>query len=63
VGAECGNLVGMPEAAQHRGHMIRSDRQMPDEETGLFLREHCVARVGTTDIDSWPYVFALDVRV
>jgi nitroimidazol reductase NimA-like FMN-containing flavoprotein (pyridoxamine 5'-phosphate oxidase superfamily) len=49
----------MPELNEHRGRMIRRDRQMPDENTRLFLREQYVARVGTCDAAGWPYVVAL----
>jgi len=45
--------------SSHRGRMIRSDRQMPDAEARAFLREQCVARVGTSDAAGWPYVVAL----
>src|SRR5579864_5021052 len=49
----------MPEPNQHRGRMVRSDRQMPDKDTREFLREHAVAHVGTSDASGWPYVVAL----
>jgi uncharacterized protein len=49
----------MPELNKHRGRMIRCDRQMPDENTRLFLSEQCVAQVGTCDAAGWPCVVAL----
>lgn len=49
----------MPELSEHRGRMVRRDRQMPDDETRQLLREQCVARVGTCDAAGWPYVVAL----
>ncbi len=39
--------------------MVRGDRQMPEQDTRKFLREHAVAHVGTTDASGWPYVVAL----
>jgi nitroimidazol reductase NimA-like FMN-containing flavoprotein (pyridoxamine 5'-phosphate oxidase superfamily) len=47
------------ETDQHRGRMVRGDRQMPDHETRAFLRERAVAHVGTADALGWPYVVAL----
>lgn len=44
---------------EHRGRMIRNDRQMPDADTRDFLRRQCVAHVGTTDASGWPYVVPL----
>jgi hypothetical protein len=43
----------------HRGRMVRSDRQMPDQGARAYLREHCVAHVGTSDASGWPYVVPL----
>jgi len=43
----------------YRGRMVRSDRQMPDDQTREFLRGQCVARVGSSDASGWPYVVAL----
>ncbi len=39
--------------------MIRADRQMSDEDTRSYLRQHCVAHVGTSDASGWPYVVPL----
>lgn len=39
--------------------MVRSDRQLPDDQTREFLRSHSLAHVGTTDASGWPYVVAL----
>ena len=39
--------------------MVRNDRQMPDAETRKFLRQECVAHVGTSDASGWPYVVPL----
>jgi nitroimidazol reductase NimA-like FMN-containing flavoprotein (pyridoxamine 5'-phosphate oxidase superfamily) len=39
--------------------VVRSDRQMPDADTRAFLRQQCVAHVGTADSSGWPYVVAL----
>jgi nitroimidazol reductase NimA-like FMN-containing flavoprotein (pyridoxamine 5'-phosphate oxidase superfamily) len=39
--------------------MIRSDRQMSDIDTRTYLREQCVAHVGTSDASGWPYVVPL----
>jgi len=39
--------------------MIRSDRRMSDEDTRSYLRQHCVAHVGTSDVSGWPYVVPL----
>jgi uncharacterized protein len=47
------------EVTQHRGRMIRSDRQMSDTDTRDYLRQQCVAHVGTCDSSGWPYVVAL----
>jgi nitroimidazol reductase NimA-like FMN-containing flavoprotein (pyridoxamine 5'-phosphate oxidase superfamily) len=44
---------------QHRGRMIRSDHQMSDEDTRDYLRQHCIAHVGTSDASGWPYVVPL----
>jgi nitroimidazol reductase NimA-like FMN-containing flavoprotein (pyridoxamine 5'-phosphate oxidase superfamily) len=49
----------MLETNQHRGHMVRSGRQIPDHETRAFLRERAVAHAGTADSAGWPYVVAL----
>ena len=47
------------QAVEHRGRMIRADRQMSDEETREYLRQHCAAHVGTSDASGWPYVVPL----
>ena len=47
------------ETDEHRGRMIRSDRQISDEDTRDFLRQHCIAHVGTSDALGWPYVVPL----
>lgn len=47
------------EAIDHRGQMVRSDRQMSDEESRDYLRQQCVAHVGTSDASGWPYVVPL----
>ncbi len=47
------------EQTDHRGRMIRNDRQMPDAEARTFLRQQSLAHVGTTDAAGWPYVVAL----
>jgi uncharacterized protein len=47
------------EQTQHRGRMVRGDRQMSDMDTRQFLREQCVAHVGTCDNEGWPYVVPL----
>jgi uncharacterized protein len=39
--------------------MVRNDRQMSDDDTRSYLRQHCVAHVGTTDASGWPYVVPL----
>jgi nitroimidazol reductase NimA-like FMN-containing flavoprotein (pyridoxamine 5'-phosphate oxidase superfamily) len=39
--------------------MVRGDRQMLDEDTREFLRQHAVAHVGTADASGWPYVVVL----
>ncbi len=39
--------------------MIRADRQMSNEDTRAYLRQHCVAHVGTSDASGWPYVVPL----
>jgi nitroimidazol reductase NimA-like FMN-containing flavoprotein (pyridoxamine 5'-phosphate oxidase superfamily) len=39
--------------------MVRSDRQMSDQDTREFLRRQCVAHVGTCDAAGWPYVVPL----
>lgn len=39
--------------------MVRHDRQMPDADTCEFLRQECVAHVGTSDASGWPYVVPL----
>jgi uncharacterized protein len=44
---------------QHRGRMVRSDRQISDDDARAFLREQCVAHVGTSDSSAWPYVVPL----
>jgi nitroimidazol reductase NimA-like FMN-containing flavoprotein (pyridoxamine 5'-phosphate oxidase superfamily) len=43
----------------HRGRMVRSDRQMSDENARMYLRRQCVAHVGTSDASGWPYVVPL----
>lgn len=47
------------QAAPHRGRMVRFDRQMSDEDTRQYLRQQCVAHVGTSDASGWPYVVPL----
>ena len=47
------------EVTDHRGRMVRRDRQMPDAETRAFLRQQSQAHVGTADAAGWPYVVAL----
>src|SRR5579864_7586737 len=47
------------ETDQHRGRMVRSDRQMSDDDTRAYLREQYVAHVGTSDASGWPYVVPL----
>ena len=37
--------VQMEDRVDHRGRMVRSDRQMSDEDTREYLRQHCVAHV------------------
>lgn len=54
-----GSYLNKLESNQHRGRMVRGDRQMPDKDTREFLRTHAVAHVGTTDASGWPYVVAL----
>jgi hypothetical protein len=49
----------MAEVKEHRGRMVRSERQMPDAEAREFLRQHAVAHVGTADAAGWPYVVPL----
>jgi len=49
----------MAEAKEHRGRMVRSDRQIADQEARDFLRQHAVAHVGTCDASGWPYVVPL----
>lgn len=39
--------------------MVRHDRQMPDADAREFLRQECVAHVGTCDASAWPYVVPL----
>jgi uncharacterized protein len=39
--------------------MIRFDHQMSDKETREYLRQQCVAHVGTSDGSGWPYVVPL----
>jgi len=39
--------------------MVRSDRQMSDADTRAYLRQQCVAHVGTSDASAWPYVVPL----
>jgi hypothetical protein len=39
--------------------MVRHDRQLSDERTRDFLRQKCVAHVGTSDASGWPYVVPL----
>jgi nitroimidazol reductase NimA-like FMN-containing flavoprotein (pyridoxamine 5'-phosphate oxidase superfamily) len=39
--------------------MIRADRQLSDDDTREFLRQHCLAHVGTSDASGWPYVVPL----
>jgi len=39
--------------------MVRSDRQMSDQDTREFLRQQSVAHVGTSDAFAWPYVVPL----
>jgi hypothetical protein len=51
--------VQIEDRVDHRGRMVRSDRQMSDEDTREYLRQHCVAHVGTTDASGWPYVVPL----
>jgi nitroimidazol reductase NimA-like FMN-containing flavoprotein (pyridoxamine 5'-phosphate oxidase superfamily) len=47
------------EETDHRGRMVRSDRQLPDMDARAFLRQHSLAHVGTADAAGWPYVVAL----
>ena len=42
-----------------RGHMFRSKRQMPEEQTQHFLRQQMTAHVGSVDANGWPYVVPL----
>jgi nitroimidazol reductase NimA-like FMN-containing flavoprotein (pyridoxamine 5'-phosphate oxidase superfamily) len=53
------DLSQLAPAAQHRGRMVRSDRQMPDKDARDFLRQQCLAHVGTSDASGWPYVVPL----
>lgn len=46
-------------SVDHRGRMVRSDRQMSDEDTRAYLRQQCVAHVGTSGASGWPYVVPL----
>ena len=39
--------------------MVRSDRQMSDQDTREYLRQQCFAHVGTSDASGWPYVVPL----
>ncbi len=39
--------------------MVRGDRQMSDGDTRSYLRQQCVAHVGTSDASGWPYVVPL----
>ncbi len=52
-------MDGIQPVTDHRGHMVRSDRQMSDEDTRAYLRQQCVAHVGTSDASGWPYVVPL----
>jgi nitroimidazol reductase NimA-like FMN-containing flavoprotein (pyridoxamine 5'-phosphate oxidase superfamily) len=52
-------LQAQEQQLDHRGRMVRNDRQMSDQETRDYLREHCVAHVGTSDASGWPYVVPL----
>jgi uncharacterized protein len=47
------------QVVEHRGRMVRSDRQMSDEDTRAYLRQQSVAHVGTSDASGWPYVVPL----
>ena len=47
------------EGVDHRGQMVRGDRQMSDEDTREYLRQQCFAHVGTSDASGWPYVVPL----
>jgi len=49
----------MAHATEHRGRMVRSDRQISDAEAREFLRQHAVAHVGTSNAAGWPYVVPL----
>jgi nitroimidazol reductase NimA-like FMN-containing flavoprotein (pyridoxamine 5'-phosphate oxidase superfamily) len=47
------------QAVDHRGRMVRSDRQMSDQDCRAYLRQQCMAHVGTSDPSGWPYVVPL----
>lgn len=47
------------EGVDHRGRMVRSDRQMSDEDAREYLRQQYFAQVGTSDAAGWPYVVPL----
>jgi nitroimidazol reductase NimA-like FMN-containing flavoprotein (pyridoxamine 5'-phosphate oxidase superfamily) len=54
-----GEGINMAECQEHRGRMVRSDRQISDREARDFLRQHAVAHVGTCDASGRPYVVPL----
>lgn len=43
----------------HRGKMVRHDRQLPGAEARAFLQRGHMAHVGTADAAGWPYVVPL----
>jgi uncharacterized protein len=43
----------------HKGHMFRAKRQLPDEEAQEFLRRGMTAHVGSISADGSPYVVPL----
>ena len=43
----------------HRGRMVRSERQMEDQQAREFLRRQTVIHAGTCDASGWPYVVPL----
>lgn len=47
------------QSIDHRGRMVRSDRQMSDDDTRAYLRQQCLAHVGTSGASGWPYVVPL----
>jgi nitroimidazol reductase NimA-like FMN-containing flavoprotein (pyridoxamine 5'-phosphate oxidase superfamily) len=49
----------MGEVMEHRGRMVRNERQMSDADAREFLRQHAVAHVETCDAEGWPYVVPL----